>query len=324
MFNNLKELIATMPGEKECREYMEKSRWGGEPFCPHCSSTKPYCLKDEKTYRCSSPKCRRDFTVTVGTVFENYKVKLSTWLMAVYILGGHRKGISSLQLARDLGVTQKTAWFINHRIRFAMGDPNPTPLNEIVEVDETYVGGKLENMHRGRRKKIKDSGKDNKVAVMGMVQRGGKARLTVIGKASFKDLIRQNVLPTANLVTDAHLGYVGLDKEYASHESVNHSEMEFKRGDAYTNSVEGFFSLFKRIIFGTYHQVSPKHLHRYCIETSYRFNSRHLTDKQRFEVAISNIEGRLTYNQLIAPNPDFRAFPKTNGIEFINGDIKPE
>src|SRR5882724_5919873 len=127
MFTNLKELIASMPTEQQCREYMEKSRWGNDPFCPHCSSTKPYRLKDGKTYRCSSAKCRKDFTVTVGTVFENSKVKLSSWLMAAYILGGHRKGISSLQLARDLGVTQKTAWFINHRLRYAMNDPSPLP-----------------------------------------------------------------------------------------------------------------------------------------------------------------------------------------------------
>jgi len=303
MFKNLKELIASMPTEEQCRAYMEKARWGEAPFCPHCSTTKPYKLKDGKSYRCSSPKCRKDFTVTVGTVFENSKVKLSSWLMAAYILGGHKKGISSIQLAKDIGVTQKTAWFILHRLRFAMADPSPVQLNNIVEIDESYIGGKMENMNKTRRKKVRDSGKDNKTAVMGMVERGGKARLTVIGKKTFKELVRENVQPTASLMTDSHLGYKGLSEEFASHEAVNHSEQEFKRGIVYTNSVEGFFSIFSRTIFGIYHQISPKHLHRYCTETAYRYNSRGLTDKQRFEMTMSNVEGRLKYNTLIDKKP---------------------
>jgi transposase-like protein len=298
MFTNLKEFIATHPDEQQCREYMEKARWGEEPFCPHCGSTRPYKLKNGKTYRCSSRKCRKDFTVTVGTIFENSNVKLSSWLTAIFLISGHRKGISSCQLARDLGVTQRTAWFINHRIRFIMGDPNPQPLDDIVEIDETAVGGKFENMNKTRRKKWQDSGKDNKVAVMGMIQRGGKAKLTVIGKSSFKEIVRQHVLPTANLMTDSHNGYIGLDKEYASHQSINHSENEYKRGNVYTNSVEGFFSLFKRVLTGTYHSVSHKHLHRYCNEVSYRFNSRKLKDKDRFEIVVSNVEGRLKYSDL--------------------------
>jgi len=229
--------------------------------------------------------------------------------MAAYILGGHKKGISSIQLAKDIGVTQKTAWFINHRLRFAMADPSPVPLNNIVEIDETYIGGKMENMNKGRRKKIRESGKDNKTAVMGIVERGGSARLTVIGKKTFKELVRENVLPTANLMTDSHNGYVGLDKEFSSHESVNHSEDEFKRGQVYTNSVEGFFSIFSRTIFGIYHQVSPKHLHRYCTETAYRYNFRKMTDKERFERTISNVEGRLKYNTLIDKKPNKPAAP---------------
>jgi len=319
MFNNLKEFIATMPDEKQCRAYIENSRWNGSPFCPHCSSTKPYKLKDGKTYRCSSKTCRKDFTITVGTVMENTNISLFTWLTAIYIISAHKKGISSCQLARDLGVTQATAWFLLHRIRFAMGEPMSEPLNNIVEIDETHVGGKLDNMNKTRRKKWQDSGLDNKVAVMGLLERKGKAKLTVIGKSSFKDLVKLNVLPTANLMTDSHLGYKGLDQEYASHETVNHSENEFKRDNVYTNSVEGFFSLFKRTIFGTYHQISPKHLHRYCAETTYRFNSRKITDKQRFEMTVSNMEGRLKYKDLIGIKEPPK--PPTKGIEFINEDL---
>ena len=299
-FKNLKELMLHLSDEEVCLAYMEQMRWGGSPFCPHCSSTKPYKLKGGKAYRCSNSSCRKDFSVTVGTIFENSKVKLSTWLAAIYLLTGHKKGISSHQLARDLGVTQKTAWFINHRVRLIMGDPSPQPLDNIVEVDETYVGGKFENMNRGRRKRYQETGKDNKTAVMGLLQRDGKAKLTVIGNNSFKEVVRGNVSTTATVYTDSHLGYIGLGQEFAGHDAVNHSIKEYKRGLVYTNSIEGFFSIFKRTIFGTYHQVSPKHLHRYCAETAFRFNFRKITDADRFRMTISNVEGRLKYQELIS------------------------
>lgn len=291
--------MARLSDENICREYMEQMRWGGSPFCPHCNSTKPYKVKGGKSYRCSDRNCRKDFSVTVGTIFENSKIKLSTWLAAIYILTAHKKGISSCQLARDLGVTQKTAWFINHRVRLIMGEPEPEPLKDVVEVDETYVGGKFKNMNRGRRKKWQDKGVDNKTAVMGLLQRDGKAKLEVIGNRSFKEVVLDNVDRSATVYTDAHLGYELLSQDFASHEAVNHSIQEYKRGLAYTNSIEGFFSLFKRTIHGTYHQISPKHLHRYCAETTYRFNSRKIKDADRFRVAISNVEGRLKYKKLI-------------------------
>ena len=178
-FKNLKELMLKLSDEKVCRQYMEDMRWGGEPFCPHCNATKPYKLKDGKTYRCKEKTCKKDFTVTVGTVFENSKVALSTWIAAMYLITAHKKGISSLQLGRDLGITQKTAWFINHRIRHIMGEPYEQPLANVVEVDETYCGGKFANMNRGRRKKLQESGKDNKTGVMGLLERDGKAKLTL-------------------------------------------------------------------------------------------------------------------------------------------------
>jgi transposase-like protein len=296
---NLKELMSQLGDESVCRAYMEEMRWGGKPVCPHCNALRPYRLKDGKNFRCSSRTCKKDFSVLVGTVFENSKVKLSTWIAALYLLTGNKKGISSHQLARALGVTQKTAWFVNHRLRLILNEPDPEPLDEIVEIDETYVGGKFANMNRGRRKAWQESGKDNKTAVMGLVQRSGKARLTVIGQSSFKDIIRANVDKSAMLMTDSHMGYIGLRDEFAGHEAVNHSIQEYKRGIAYTNNVEGFFSLFKRTIFGTYHQISPKHLHRYCAESTYRFNTRKIKDADRFRIAISNTEGRLKYKNLI-------------------------
>jgi transposase-like protein len=295
----LKELMTHLGDESVCRAYMEQMRWNGNPVCPHCGEGKPYKLKYGKTYRCRAKTCKKDFTVTVGTVFENSKVPLSTWIAATWVLSAHKKGISSLQLSRDLGITQKTAWFVLHRLRLIMDDPQPEPLDEVVEIDETYVGGKWANMNRKRLAKMREIGEDNKTAVMGMVQRDGKARLTVIGKSTFKEVIRENVDKGAILVTDTHLAYQGLDQEYAGHGTVNHSQGEYRNGMYYTNTIEGFFSLFKRTIIGTYHQISPKHLHRYCAESTYRINSRKIKDKDRFVQVLSHTEGRLKYNELI-------------------------
>jgi transposase-like protein len=296
---NLKEVMAQLKDESECRAYMEQMRWNGKPVCPHCGEHKPYKLADGKTYRCRAKTCKKDFTVTVGTVFENSKVPLSTWIAATYVLSAHKKGISSCQLARDLGITQKTAWFVLHRLRLLLDDNEPEPMDQIVEVDETYVGGTFSNMNRKRRKKWQESGKDNKVPVMGLLQRDGRAKLTVIGQNTFKEVIRHHVDQSAVIVTDTHLAYQGLDQEFAGHGTVNHSQDQYRNGIFYTNSIEGFFSLFKRTILGTYHQISPKHLHRYCAESSYRFNTRKIKDKDRFSAVLSNPKGRLTYKKLI-------------------------
>lgn len=323
-FKNLKELMAYLKDEKVCREYYAELRWGGNPLCVHCGQRNPYLLKSGK-YRCSSKNCKMDFSITTGTIFEKSKVSLSTWMGAVFILSAHKKGISSCQLARDLGCTQKTAWFILHRIRHIMGDPDPEPLTEIVEADETYVGGKFANMNRGKRKEWQEKGIDNKTGVMGMVQRDeftiierphkvipdktvkekvitkqGKARLTVIGKNTFKEVVRDNIQQGAILMTDSHLSYQGLGMEYQCHLTVNHKEMQFRDGLCYTNTVEGFFSSLKRSVIGIYHQISPKHLAQYCQETSYRYNTRKITDKERFILNMKAANGhRLTYNTLI-------------------------
>ncbi|MBK7885642.1 MAG: IS1595 family transposase [Chitinophagaceae bacterium] len=297
-FKNLKELMMNLSDEKVCREYVEQMRWKGNPICPHCKGANPYKLKDGKTYRCKEKTCKRDFTVTVGTIMENSKIALSTWMAAIYICSAHKKGISSLQLSRDLGITQKSAWFVLHRVRQLMGEPIDK-MDSIVEVDETYVGGKWENMNRGKLKEMRKYGRENKVPVMGFVQRDGKARLTVIGKDSFKDVVRKNIHNSATVITDTHLSYQGLKFEFAGHEFVNHSQSEYRNGITYTNTVEGFFSILKRTIFGTYHQVSPKHLHRYCEETAYRYNTRKVKDNERFNLTMQNVEGRLTYNNLI-------------------------
>jgi len=299
-YKNLKELMSHLSDEKVCQNYMEELRWSGNPVCPHCEHEKAYRLKNGKLFRCSNPNCKKNFTVLVGTIFEKSHISYSTWLAAIWLITGRKKGTSSCQLARDLGVTQKTAWFIFHRIRYIMGDQDePGMLDNIVEVDETYVGGKWANMHGKKRKKLQDSGVDNKVPVMGLIEREGRAKLTVIGQKTFKEVVRQNVDKEALVVTDSRLSYVGLSQEYAGHEVVNHSKGEYKRDIFYTNTIEGFFSHFKRTIFGTYHQISPKHLQAYCNESNYRYNSRKISDKDRFINTLSNTEGRLTYKTLI-------------------------
>lgn len=302
-FKNLKELMTYLKDEVVCREYYAQLRWGGNPVCPHCNASKPYKLKCGKLYRCSDKTCKKNFSVTVGTIFEKSKIPLSTWMGSVFIISAHKKGISSLQLSRDMGITQKTAWFILHRIRYMMGEPDPEPLDCIVEIDETYVGGKFANMNRGKRKEWQERGRDNKTAVMGMTQRDGKAKLTVIGANTFKDVVRQHVDTSAVVVTDTHLSYVGLANEYAAHLSVNHSQSQYRDGVAFTNTVEGFFSSLKRSIYGIYHSVSPKHLQQYCQETSYRYNERKITDKEKFIKSMQSSKGRrLTYNTLIQKN----------------------
>jgi transposase-like protein len=299
-FKDLKQLLAHFADEKVCLAYLEEQLWNGVPTCPHCGSQRVYRLKDGKNFKCGNKKeCDRKFHVLIGSYYENTKIPLSTWFGAIWLLTSHRKGISSHQIARLLGVTQKTGWHLLHRIRLMMREPDLQPLENTVEVDETYIGGKFENMNRSRRKKWQQSGKDNKVAVMGMVQRDGKARLKVIGNDTFKDTVRQNIHPSAFLVTDSHLGYVGLGYEYAGHEFVNHSIQEYKRGDVYTNTVEGFFSIFKRGYIGVYHSMSEKHLFRYCDEFASRYNARKLRDSERFKNTIRQGKGRLKYADLI-------------------------
>lgn len=302
-FKNLKELISRYSDDTVCRAYLEEIRWAGNPVCPHCGQRKPYKLKDGKSYRCSARTCRKDFTVTVGLIFENSKIPLSTWFAAIYLVTAHKKGISSHQLARDLGTTQKTAWFLNHRIRETFTNDVNSSFDNIVEIDETYVGGQWKNMTKSKRALYSNtrSWADTKVPVMGMVQRDGKASLKVMKqKDAFLPLVNTHVRPTAVVVTDGHVKYNGIEDTHRGHIVVNHSNDEYVNGIYHTNTVEGFFSMLKRGVFGIYHHVSPKHLHRYCEEFAYRYNSRNVKDNERFVRTLQQSNGRLKYQQLIS------------------------
>jgi hypothetical protein len=287
--------------DEKCRLYLEEQRWNGTPACPHCGSIN-VCrfATNNKTFKCREKSCRKKFSVTVGTIYENTKIPLTKWFLATYILSVHSKGISSLQLATLIDVTQKTAWFLNHRIREMLTEKNPELLNGIVEVDETYVGGSESNKHFSKRKS--KGGVSGKAMVLGAVQRQGKVKTKVIAqttKENIENTLSDFVETNSTMVTDEHNAYNGVHKKY-NHERVNHREKEYVRGNVHTNTIEGYWNILKKQIDGIHHSVSPKHLQRYCNESSYRYNNRQLTQDEKFINVLSNCDGRLKYNDLIA------------------------
>lgn len=287
-------------------EYLEAIRWPDGPICPHCgeSERKAYRLNVKGTkrrvWKCAA--CRKQFTVMVGTIFEDSHIPLNKWLAAFSLLCSSKKGISAHQLHRMLGVTYKTAWFMAHRIREAMTQPPfQAALSGTVEADETYVGGKA-RWKTKRYQGVKKTGRGtDKTPVMVLVERGGRARsfrMANVTGDEIKGAIRRNVARTAHMRTDSFRSYAGLGSEYASHEVVNHLD-EWVRGDVHTNTAENFFSILKRGINGTYHHVSEAHLPRYLAEFDFRYNNRSangVNDGERTVRALKGAEGkRLTY-----------------------------
>ena len=307
MFNNLRELIVSMPDEKTCREYLAKQRWAdGNIVCPYCGHGKGYVIEGGERFKCASKTCYKRFRVTVGTIMEASKIPISKWLTAIYLVTAHKKGISSYQLGRDLGIAQKNSWFMLHRIREMLRAKENIKLDNVVEIDEVYIGGKVPNMSKSKRKKLRDEGNtyNTKSMVMGLLERGGELKLipvhTANNMALMQNTVKDNVNAKADLITDCHAGYTGFNNDFNSHEVVNHSAQEYVReGNIHTNSIEGAFSLLKRSIIGIYHQVTPKHLDRYCDETMFRYNLRKMTDADRFKFSLSKVNGRLTYKDLI-------------------------
>jgi transposase-like protein len=296
-------------------EYLESIRWPDGPVCPHCANpdNKPaYRIKHKtrRLWKCGA--CRKQFTVTVGSIFESSHVPLNKWLLAFYLLCSSKKGMSAHQLHRMLGVTYKTAWFMAHRIRYAMQQPPfASRLSGTVEVDETYVGGKKRRPNKKQYKPLDPSSPDprkkttgrgtEKTPVVALVERGGAVRSIRIANVTGETLgnaIREHVEPTAHLRTDSYPSYKKVGKEYASHETVDHL-YEYVRGDAHTNTAENFFSILKRGIDGIYHHVSEAHLHRYLSEFDFRYNNRTargVSDAERTRKALEGSAGkRLTY-----------------------------
>lgn len=292
----LKDLQKRFPTEESCHAFVALERWGGNPICVHCGcDRKIYVLNHGKLFKCAD--CRKQFTVRIGTIFEDSPLPLQKWFHAMFVITAHKKGISSVQLSKDIGITQKSAWHMLHRIRYGMSTKGFTkPLDGVVEADETYIGGKKKGGKRGR-------GSENKTPVFGMLDRDDKTVKTqpvkYVNANTLQGIIKANVAPESTIMTDEWGAYNGLDKSFASHQRVNHGEKEYARGEVHVNGMENFWSLLKRGIVGIYHQVTSKHLHRYCGEFDYRYNSRDEKDSDRFTSTFKNIEGRLTYKELI-------------------------
>jgi IS1 family transposase len=299
-FKSIIDLLKAFPNEQTCIDHLEILRWNGNIVSPFDENSIVYKCKSNK-YRCKATK--KYFNVRTNTIFDNTKIPLQKWFMALYIFSSHKKGISSHQLARDISVTQKTAWFLLHRLRYAFEHPafkEALGINGTVEIDETYVGGKDQNRHKNK-KKSTGSGMVDKTSVFGLLEREKKVIAFKVPKtdgSTLKPLIRELVDKSATIVTDGYGAYHNLKKEY-SHVIVDHIKGIYAEGIYHTNTLEGFWSLFKRGIIGIYHNISEKHINSYINEFTLRYNTRKSETSQRFDLILCNVVGRLTYKQLI-------------------------
>lgn len=308
MVKDLKAVFRKFNTEDKCRAFLVQQRWNGKPVCPHCGHEKVYVTDKGRGFKCASPACYKKFTVMVGTVFQSSNIPLTTWLPAVYIIHSHKKGISSVQLAKDLGVTQKTAWFMLHRIREFMKENNPQMIGgegSVIESDETYMSRKYASDYIGAPPQLVQHNKSshlNKGAVLGLADRQtGKIRVKAfygINSGVLKAEINTQVIPGSEIHTDDSNMYRKILDNY-SHKAVSHIRREWVVNGVTTNHVEMFWAVMKRGVYGIYHQISYKHLQAYCNEFSYRYNSRKITDGERFVNSLTHIEGRLTYKQLV-------------------------
>lgn len=288
---------------EHCRRFMVMARWhDGVIRCPRCESDHVTYLEKARVWKCYGKHDRPKFSLKVGTILEDSSIPLEKWLPVVWLLANCKNGISSYEVARALGVTQKTAWFMLHRIRLAMQTGSFRKLRGEVEVDETFIGGKANNMHVSRRRaKITGTGGKDKTPVLGFLQRGGEVRTERIPSRRKKVLqteISKYVQEGSEVYTDALPSYEGIGREYG-HQVIDHA-VAYVNGRVHTNGLENFWSLLKRTIRGTYVSVEPFHLHRYLDEQTLRYNLRKLTDLERFIAVLRQIVGRrVTYNQLI-------------------------
>ena len=306
---NLSTLAKYFSDEEEAYKVVESWRWPSGPVCPHCGCidhaykltnqrTKSGKVSPRRMWKCAD--CRKVFTVTVGSIFEDSHIPLSKWLQGVFLICTGKNGISAHELHRSLGITLKAAWFMAHRIRHAMVDSDDAMLQGIVEADETYIGGKVRGQGKGR-----GAYEQNKTPVVTLIQRGGRAKSMAVPNidgANLAQALRDNIAPNAFLMTDQNPGYRKIGREFAGHSTVDHNCDEYVRGKgpgaAHVNTAESFFGQLKRSIDGTHHHVSRQHLHRYLAEFDLRYNTRDVTDGERMVKTFRQAAGRrLTYRQ---------------------------
>jgi len=306
----LQEAVLYFSDPDNCLNYLVAKRWPKGIVCPTCGSKNVSFNGSRRIWQCSSHHAMRQFSVKVGTIFEDSPIGLYKWLTAVWMITNDKNGISSYEVARGIGVTQKTAWFMMHRIRLALQDETGGKLGGEVEVDETFIGGRARNVHLDKRQeKITGTGGSGKVAVMGMLERKGRVRTKVVPnvrKRQLQPIVQEHVAAGSNVFTDALQSYDGLDRDYI-HSVIDHAEAYVKE-NVHTNGLENYWSLLKRTIRGTYVSVEPFHLFRYLDEQAFRFNNREdFADRDRFDLAVSQIIGkRLTWNRLTGKSQDLQ------------------
>jgi len=299
-FNNLQDFDAAFPDERACIDHFRAVRWPDGLSCVHCGSMQRVYTLNDGTHKCGD--CRKKFTVRHDSIFGDSKLALRLWFKAIFLLTSHKKGISSHQLARDLGITQKSAWFVLHRIREAtLTKEFQAPLTGTVEADEAYVGGQGKWKHASKKSGKQGFERGEKKAVLGMIQRGGELRLVPLDNANLpvlKTILHQNIKRGSTVHTDEAAHYKWMRDEY-THALVKHSIGEYVRDDVTTNRIEGAFGHFKRAVHGVYHKVSDEHLDRYLQMFAYRWNRRGMGEGERVNDLLKRTQGsRITYKRL--------------------------
>jgi transposase-like protein len=306
----LQEAIKHFANEQVCIDTVASLRWPNGPVCPKCGGKDHYYLATQRRWKCKAKGCAKQFSVKVGTIFEDSAIALDKWLIALWMLVNCKNGISSYEVGRDLGITQKSAWFVLQRLRLALQNNSVNKIGgkgSEIEVDETFIGGAARFMHADkRRRRITETGTKDKTAVMGILERGGEVRTAVVGnrrKHALQSQIRAHVKAGSAIYTDALMSYQGLKHQDFEHQVIDHAE-KYVDGRVHTNGLENFWSLTKRCLKGTYISVEPFHLFRYLDEQSYRFNNRAtearpMNDIDRFQLALSQVAGkRLTFAEV--------------------------